>query len=266
MGFMSRTLFRIKYGRAFDWIKMQSGVKSVSIRKDDEKIVDIEGSVEIYPSMLKDGELPFKIGKLTGDFICYCREFQQSIIPDEIEGKIVFRNQLLGSNTVTTKFGIGDRIYFISENEMESDIIKEIQYRIFYADKMRIEKEGNYMVMRLDDTRIKESDAFSSPEELQNSILKGENVKRSGYTHEIKYSVGDEVWFLKSGRIYCDIISEVEIEVKEVEEEGQTSKEESNCKPVSKTSVVYKVDIDENRYDFVESQLFDNRIALANSL
>ena len=50
----------------------------------------MEGSILLFESDLADGELFFKIGKLTGNLYCHCRHFKPSVIPTELGGEIVF--------------------------------------------------------------------------------------------------------------------------------------------------------------------------------
>ena len=51
----------------------------------EDWIVDVDGSLRI-----DDSDLPFKIGKLTGDLICTRRRLDSNILPDELLGSVIF--------------------------------------------------------------------------------------------------------------------------------------------------------------------------------
>ena len=60
-----------------------------------QEVWNIVGSLEIKPENLNDGKLPFKIGVLTGDMILYTRDYDESIIPNQLGGEIIFKDNEL---------------------------------------------------------------------------------------------------------------------------------------------------------------------------
>lgn len=68
----------------------QERVLSYEIVDTDVWTVDVEGSILLTESDLNDGELFFKIGKLSGNLYCQCKHFKPSVVPLEMGGEIVF--------------------------------------------------------------------------------------------------------------------------------------------------------------------------------
>ena len=73
-----------------EFFESQEQVEKYDIVDVKNWVVDVEGSILLFESDLADGELFFKIGKLTGNLYCHCRYFKPSVIPTELGGEIVF--------------------------------------------------------------------------------------------------------------------------------------------------------------------------------
>lgn len=68
----------------------QNDVLRYEIVDKNKWMVDVEGSVHLCEDDLTDGELFFKIGKLTGNLYSHCRHLKPSVVPTELGGEIVF--------------------------------------------------------------------------------------------------------------------------------------------------------------------------------
>ena len=73
-----------------DFFANQKNVVRYEIVDKLDWLVEVEGSVHLYEDDLTNGEMFFRIGKLTGDLYCHCKHFKQSVIPAEMGGEIVF--------------------------------------------------------------------------------------------------------------------------------------------------------------------------------
>ena len=73
-----------------EFFSNQKQVESYKIKDKANWVVDVEGSILLFESDLADGELFFKIGKLTGNLYCHCRHFKPSVVPTELGGEVVF--------------------------------------------------------------------------------------------------------------------------------------------------------------------------------
>ena len=58
---------------------------------DGQDVLNIVGSLEIRPEFLNEGKLPVKIGNLSGDLILYTRDYDESILPNQMGGDIIFK-------------------------------------------------------------------------------------------------------------------------------------------------------------------------------
>ena len=100
MGYWKSGLDRARYGiirkeddltsQIKDFFKGQEQVGKHDIVYVKNWVVDVEGSIHLFESDLTNGELSFKIGKLTGNLYCHCRHFKPSVIPTEMGGEIIF--------------------------------------------------------------------------------------------------------------------------------------------------------------------------------
>lgn len=100
MGFLSKTLKRAESGepRVEDNLTTEiavfmknHNVNSYKITNNKEWIVDIDGSLHIEQSDLdKNGELFFKIGRLTGNLYFHGKYFKPTVIPAELGGDVIF--------------------------------------------------------------------------------------------------------------------------------------------------------------------------------
>lgn len=100
MGLINKTLKRIRTeeirteerrnGVIDDFFSNQPDVQSYQIVDEKEWIVDIVGSLHLYKDTLVDGELPFKIGKLTENLYVHVKAFKPSVIPVEMGGEIIY--------------------------------------------------------------------------------------------------------------------------------------------------------------------------------
>lgn len=73
-----------------DFFARQPDVQSYEITDVKNGVVKVAGSVHLNESDLDDGELFFKIAKLTGDLYCQCNRIRQSVVPTELGGEIIF--------------------------------------------------------------------------------------------------------------------------------------------------------------------------------
>lgn len=60
-----------------------------------QEVWNIVGSLEVKSEDLVEGKLPVKIGVLTGDMILYTRDYDESIIPNQLGGEIIFKDNEL---------------------------------------------------------------------------------------------------------------------------------------------------------------------------
>ena len=100
MGLISKTINRSNAGtvrKEDDRAKMiedffagQKDVVRYEITDSKEWVVIVEGSIHLHESDIDNGELFFKLGKLTGNLYCHCKHLKQSVIPNELGGEIVF--------------------------------------------------------------------------------------------------------------------------------------------------------------------------------
>lgn len=68
----------------------QSDVRSYEITDIKNGVVNVDGSIHLNEDDLDDGELFFKIAKLTGNLYCHCKHIKQSVVPAELGGQIIF--------------------------------------------------------------------------------------------------------------------------------------------------------------------------------
>ena len=109
----------------------QKDVVRYEIVDPNEWLVDVEGSVYLHDDDLTNGELFFKIGKLTGNLYCYCRHFKQSVIPDELSGEIVFvldeEEQWKNRHVQDTDMGIGG-MQCLTAAPTKAQVIKKLEH------------------------------------------------------------------------------------------------------------------------------------------
>lgn len=233
-----------------DWCKCHPEAK-FKIQDDDETTVDVEGSLEIRPTDLSHGELPFKIGRLSGDLILYCRDFKPSVLPSEIRGNIIFRNHLLGANTFTSKFGIGDDVIYLSKNKVANGIVKKLIIRSSYTQNWHIETSVTYY-LGVSETRVDESAAFASYEDLSHHILNPGcilSAPATPNTFHTKYALGDEAWFVNDNAVMNRTIVGLEITVDDSE--------------LLNKYVSYIVKVGDETLNLKDTQIWDSRRALA---
>lgn len=101
MGFLSKTLGRSKTDLIRkeddmakyigDFLSNQNLVSSYEITDNKNWVVNVEGHLHLDQSDLdKNGELFFKIGRLTGNLYFHGTHLKQSVIPSELKGQIIF--------------------------------------------------------------------------------------------------------------------------------------------------------------------------------
>lgn len=73
-----------------DFFARQPDVHSYEITDIKNGVVNVDGSIHLNEADLDDGELFFKIAKLTGDLYCHCNRIRQSVVPKELGGEIIF--------------------------------------------------------------------------------------------------------------------------------------------------------------------------------
>ena len=79
-----------KTNQITEFFSNQQDVALYEIIEKQNWIVNVEGSIHLDEYDLDNGELFFKIGKLTGNLYCHCKHFKQSVVPNELGGEIVF--------------------------------------------------------------------------------------------------------------------------------------------------------------------------------
>lgn len=101
MGFLSKTLGRSIEGQIRkeddkskyigEFLSNQNQVVSYEIADDKNWVVNLEGNLHLDQSDLdKNGELFFKIGRLTGNLYFHGTHLHPSVIPSELKGQIIF--------------------------------------------------------------------------------------------------------------------------------------------------------------------------------
>lgn len=73
-----------------EFFASQPDVRSCEITDNKNGMVNVEGSVHLHENDLTDGELFFKIDRLTGNLYCHCKHIRQSVVPTELGGEIIF--------------------------------------------------------------------------------------------------------------------------------------------------------------------------------
>ena len=232
------------------FLEMQTAVESFNVREAQSEIVDIEGSVELYPSMLRDGKLAFKIGRVSGDLICHCTQFHPSVLPEETGGNIVFRNNLIGSTSFPYRFYLGNTVHYIHDNRPTHGTVKGISISSHYNEDMMIGTEVTYKI-GYQALEFKEQDVFISGKEMQ-ELLDAQSGSNALYdkAHSIvtKYPVGYEAWFFYNNRPSHHFISGIEIKIVEGE--------------VLNVTTAYMVKIDGESVKLLETDIYDSKTAL----
>lgn len=236
------------------FLEMQTSVKSFTVRETQSEIVDIEGTVELYPSMLKDEKLAFKLGRISGDFICFCSQFHPSVLPEEISGNIVFRNSLIGTLRFPYRFKIGDKVFYIHKNKLTHGLVKGITISSNYNELMEIKTDVIYKI-GYQGLEFREEEIFISGEEMQ-ELLGVQSRSNALYDKtqsiDTKYPVGYEAWFLYNNRPSHQFISGIEIKIVEGE--------------MLNINTIYKVRIEGVNVDLLETDIYDSKTALLAAL
>lgn len=73
-----------------EFFASQPDVRSYEITDIKNGVVNVDGSIHLNEADLDNGELFFKIAKLTGNLYCHCKHIKQSVVPAELGGEIVF--------------------------------------------------------------------------------------------------------------------------------------------------------------------------------
>ena len=73
-----------------EFFASQLDVRSYEITDIKNGEVNVDGSIHLNEADLDDGELFFKIAKLTGNLYCHCKHIKQSVVPVELDGEIIF--------------------------------------------------------------------------------------------------------------------------------------------------------------------------------
>lgn len=73
-----------------EFFASQPDVRSYEITDNKNGVVNVEGSVHLHEGDLTDGELFFKIDRLTGNLYCHCKHIKPSVVPAELGGEIIF--------------------------------------------------------------------------------------------------------------------------------------------------------------------------------
>lgn len=237
-------------------------VKYTTVDKGNN-VFDIEGNLVIRQTDLHDGALKFKINKLDGDLILYCREFKPSIIPAVISGEILFRNPRVGNYTKTTRYKIGEAVYYIKDNKINRDLITKIILSSFINDKGDIEEDLTYYAGK-PEYPLKESGIFTSREEVK-LYLKENKIKsisgKVGEKYTCQLTEGDKVWIMENN---VPIQTEITRVVITWEGNVYASNEEEEKKDVK---IGYIVNSPKNGVITLdENKIFINKIDLINKI
>ena len=73
-----------------EFLASQTDVRSYEITDNKNGVVNVEGSVHLHEGDLTDGELFFKIDRLTGNLYCHCKHIKLSVVPAKLGGEIIF--------------------------------------------------------------------------------------------------------------------------------------------------------------------------------
>lgn len=73
-----------------EFFASQPDVRSYEITDNKNGVVNVEGSVHLHEGDLTDGELFFKIDRLTGNLYCHCKHIKPSVVPAKLRGEIIF--------------------------------------------------------------------------------------------------------------------------------------------------------------------------------
>ena len=199
--------------RIEDWCKAHPEV-IITFTDNRRTTAEVEGTLELRPSDLKNGELPFKIERLSGDLILYCRRFKPSVIPAQLGGDIIFRNRMLGENVVATKFNVGDVICYLDKNKPVHGTVKRVIIRSSYKDDWSVGTSVTYQVGLAESCRVEEPHAFGSIDEMRISLLAaGCAPAPAGLVFSTKYAPGDEVWLVDEGKTQQKTVWGMKIEV-----------------------------------------------------
>lgn len=258
MGLWSKVIEEARQGKNLSshleyFLEMQSKVKSFSVRKDQSEILDIDGSVEIYPSMLSKGKLAFNIGKVTGDFISFCPQLDQSVFPEQLEGKIIFRNALLGPIRYKFRFKVGETVLCFNKNIFTHVEVKEINISSFYDEKMRIETSVTYK-LGYPAIERKEIEIFQTDEEMKERFEKSSLNLSSKNPHsvDVKYPIGYNAWFINKDKPTSQFISRIDIKMTDEAVINQVE--------------TYFVKIDNEEIALRETDIFDSKNALLEGI
>ena len=259
----------IRNTRVEEFLAKQPNKVPYEIRNKDDKewVVDFDGSIEIRDSDLENGNLLFKIGRLTGDLICYCRHIKPSLIPEELGGEIIFKHHLLGDRTKKTRFKINDKVWFLSKNEPTNKKVKQIIITSSYTDDLTIADNIQYVFGiqyvagdYVEET-VNESETFASAEELKERLSNPHGSCCHQPDRLIKttsYAVGDEVWFMKDNQPMRKTIQGVEIIVKNITD--------SDGSEVVHTDEKFIVKEGDESLVLTPAQIYDTRSALVDGL
>lgn len=145
MGILSRTLHRSKANvvrkeddrttQIDDFFARQPDVQSYEITDVKNGVVKVAGSVHLNESDLDDGELFFKIAKLTGDLYCQCNRIRQSVVPTELGGEIIFvpneEEQWKNRQVAEEDYDL-DMGYITAQDRTKEDLITNV--KLAFAD------------------------------------------------------------------------------------------------------------------------------------
>lgn len=263
MEFCSKGIKNSKTGGFTKFIDKQPYEVKYTAVDCEHNIFDITGNIEIKQSDLHNGELGFKINKLDGDLILFCREFKPSIIPAEITGEIRFRNPRLGNYTKTTRYKIGDFVYYVKDNKIANGHITKITLASFINEAGDIEEDLTYYAGK-QEFYLKESDIFNSRENVKKNLEGIKDIPVSdkvGEKYTCRYAEGDKVWIMENNVPIQTKINKVVITwVGNV----YGSNEEEETKEVK---IGYIVNSPKNgAIIFDENKIFINKIDLINHI
>lgn len=118
-----------------EFFASQTDVRSYEITDNKNGVVNVEGSVHLHEADLDDGELFFKIDRLTGNLYCHCKHIRQSVVPTEIGGEIIFvpnEEELWKNRQATENDDDFDMGYITAQNRTKDDLITNV--KLAFAD------------------------------------------------------------------------------------------------------------------------------------
>lgn len=118
-----------------EFFASQPDVRSYEITDIKNGVVNVDGSIHLNEADLDNGELFFKIAKLTGNLYCHCKHIKQSVVPAELGGEIVFvpnEEELWKNKQAAEGEDDLDMGYITAKDRTKDDLITNV--KLAFAD------------------------------------------------------------------------------------------------------------------------------------